>query len=261
MATERSAPAKELVQAKSSEKKRRKPNEAKVDPRLAVYFGKAVVSPSAFVRAVAEAGQTSFTDTDVSEAERLREAGDPGNVRLLGLATQPKLPKPVTRWLWPAVLKVIRARVPSAAEPANIDVDAAFRRLHHELGEDLASEETQTRQSATVILQLGLAWMVLQRNLNLAGALQVLGDTYARGEASITKDAVRSLSSGKVTDIERSVAISKGDRGLSIVTFGIDFGTTNSLAARIVRDRPLALVDIGSGRPHPSVVWYTGDSV
>jgi hypothetical protein len=48
---------------------------------------------------------------------------------------------------------------------------------------------------------------------------------------------------------------------LSIVTFGIDFGTTNSLAARIVRDRSLPLVDIGSGRPHPSVVWYTGDTV
>lgn len=48
---------------------------------------------------------------------------------------------------------------------------------------------------------------------------------------------------------------------MTIVTFGIDFGTTNSLAARIVRDRALPLVDTGTGRPHPSVVWYTGDSV
>jgi molecular chaperone DnaK len=48
-------------------------------------------------------------------------------------------------------------------------------------------------------------------------------------------------------------------------TFGIDFGTTNSLASVVVRDpdtgtavvRPLTDAD---GRPHPSVVWYKGEN-
>jgi molecular chaperone DnaK len=42
------------------------------------------------------------------------------------------------------------------------------------------------------------------------------------------------------------------------VVFGIDFGTTNSIATAIVGDRSLPLVDLASHRPHPSVVWYRG---
>jgi molecular chaperone DnaK len=43
--------------------------------------------------------------------------------------------------------------------------------------------------------------------------------------------------------------------------FGIDFGTTNSLAALVEGDRTLALVDRTTGRPHPSVIWYRGSEV
>lgn len=48
---------------------------------------------------------------------------------------------------------------------------------------------------------------------------------------------------------------------MSVETFGIDFGTTNSLAALVDRDRALALVDGKTERPHPSVVWYRGTEV
>jgi molecular chaperone DnaK len=40
--------------------------------------------------------------------------------------------------------------------------------------------------------------------------------------------------------------------------FGIDFGTTNSLASVVVGGRSLALVDQVTQRPHPSVIWYRG---
>tara|TARA_R110000868_G_scaffold405577_1_gene685093 strand:- start:15216 stop:17087 length:1872 start_codon:yes stop_codon:yes gene_type:complete len=40
--------------------------------------------------------------------------------------------------------------------------------------------------------------------------------------------------------------------------FGVDFGTTNSLASIVVGDRSLALVDQVTRRPHPSVIWYRG---
>jgi actin-like ATPase involved in cell morphogenesis len=43
--------------------------------------------------------------------------------------------------------------------------------------------------------------------------------------------------------------------------FGIDFGTTNSLAAVVVGGRALALVDQVTRRPHPSVLWYRGADV
>lgn len=43
-------------------------------------------------------------------------------------------------------------------------------------------------------------------------------------------------------------------------TFGIDFGTTNSLIAVGVGDRAIALVD-ANNRPHPSVLWYRGSEV
>ncbi len=43
--------------------------------------------------------------------------------------------------------------------------------------------------------------------------------------------------------------------------FGIDFGTTNSLAALVVGDRVSSLVDQATGRPHPSVIWYRGGDV
>src|SRR5688500_11727165 len=39
--------------------------------------------------------------------------------------------------------------------------------------------------------------------------------------------------------------------------FGLDFGTTNSLAAVVEGGRARALVD-KDDRPHPSVVWYHG---
>lgn len=43
--------------------------------------------------------------------------------------------------------------------------------------------------------------------------------------------------------------------------FGIDFGTTNSLAAVSVGGRALALVDQVTRRPHPSVIWYRGSDI
>jgi molecular chaperone DnaK len=43
--------------------------------------------------------------------------------------------------------------------------------------------------------------------------------------------------------------------------FGIDFGTTNSLAAYVVGDRVLSLVDAATRRPHPSVLWYRGTEI
>ncbi len=43
--------------------------------------------------------------------------------------------------------------------------------------------------------------------------------------------------------------------------FGIDFGTTNSLAAIAVGGRALALVDRVTLRPHPSVIWYRGSDI
>jgi molecular chaperone DnaK len=48
---------------------------------------------------------------------------------------------------------------------------------------------------------------------------------------------------------------------LSDKAFGIDFGTTNSLAAVVVGDRSLALVDQKTRRPHPSVIWYRGSEI
>jgi molecular chaperone DnaK len=42
---------------------------------------------------------------------------------------------------------------------------------------------------------------------------------------------------------------------------GLDFGTTNSLVARIVGGRALVLTDEETDLPHPSVVWYHGSDV
>ena len=42
-----------------------------------------------------------------------------------------------------------------------------------------------------------------------------------------------------------------------MAVFGLDFGTTNSLAAYVEGDQAVALLD-RHGRPHPSVVWYHG---
>ena len=42
--------------------------------------------------------------------------------------------------------------------------------------------------------------------------------------------------------------------------FGLDFGTTNSLAALVVNDEMQVFRD-NTDRPHPSVVWYRGDEV
>ncbi|OSJ19456.1 hypothetical protein BST63_15485 [Bradyrhizobium canariense] len=43
--------------------------------------------------------------------------------------------------------------------------------------------------------------------------------------------------------------------------FGVDFGTTNSVAAMIVGERALTLVDQVTLRPHPSVIWFRGSDV
>ena len=44
-------------------------------------------------------------------------------------------------------------------------------------------------------------------------------------------------------------------------SFGIDFGTTNSLASVVVGNKIQSLVDQGSNGPHPSVIWYRGSDV
>jgi molecular chaperone DnaK len=41
--------------------------------------------------------------------------------------------------------------------------------------------------------------------------------------------------------------------------FGLDFGTTNSLAAFIQNDQPLSLLE--ENLPHPSVVWFHGSEI
>ncbi|MCC1482408.1 Hsp70 family protein [Roseibaca sp. Y0-43] len=48
---------------------------------------------------------------------------------------------------------------------------------------------------------------------------------------------------------------------MSETIFGVDFGTTNSLAAVAVGGRALALVDQVTRRPHPSVIWYRGSDI
>lgn len=48
---------------------------------------------------------------------------------------------------------------------------------------------------------------------------------------------------------------------MSDVVFGIDFGTTNSLAALALGDEVQALTDEHDDKPHPSVVWYRGSEV
>ncbi len=208
-ATVPAAPAKEPAPARPEAKKARKPKEAKVEPSLRTYFGGTEVKPSDFIQAVSEVKASRFLEEDIAEAERLRRAGDRDHKRMLGLATQPKLPAQVSNWLWPAVQAVIRDRAANVLEPHNVEADTVLRRLHRELAAELASEDRAVRQPATVILQLGLAWMVRQRNLDLGTALQVLGDTYADGEAAVTRHVRQALSSGRVTDIERAVAISK----------------------------------------------------
>lgn len=47
---------------------------------------------------------------------------------------------------------------------------------------------------------------------------------------------------------------------MSDLVFGLDFGTTNSLAALVVGDEVHALTD-ETNKPHPSVVWYRGSDV
>jgi actin-like ATPase involved in cell morphogenesis len=46
---------------------------------------------------------------------------------------------------------------------------------------------------------------------------------------------------------------------MSELIFGIDFGTTNSLAALVIGDEVRAFTE--DGKPHPSVVWYRGTDV
>ncbi len=46
-----------------------------------------------------------------------------------------------------------------------------------------------------------------------------------------------------------------------MTAFGVDFGTTNSLAAMIVGDHAVSLVDATNNLPHPSVIWYRGMEV
>ena len=43
--------------------------------------------------------------------------------------------------------------------------------------------------------------------------------------------------------------------------FGLDFGTTNSLATIIQGGQTVSLTDRDTSRPHPSVVWYRGGEV
>ena len=48
---------------------------------------------------------------------------------------------------------------------------------------------------------------------------------------------------------------------MSELVFGLDFGTTNSLAALVVGDEVQALTNEFDDKPHPSVVWYRGSDV
>jgi len=45
------------------------------------------------------------------------------------------------------------------------------------------------------------------------------------------------------------------------VSVGFDFGTTNSLVSVVVGDRVIDVMDVETGRPHPSVVRYEGEEV
>ena len=44
-----------------------------------------------------------------------------------------------------------------------------------------------------------------------------------------------------------------------MVGFGIDFGTTNSVAAAFNGEKTIPFLD-SDNRPHPSVLWYQGST-
>lgn len=48
---------------------------------------------------------------------------------------------------------------------------------------------------------------------------------------------------------------------MSNLVFGLDFGTTNSLAALVIGNEVVALTNEVDDKPHPSVVWYRGSQV
>ena len=48
---------------------------------------------------------------------------------------------------------------------------------------------------------------------------------------------------------------------MSDLVFGLDFGTTNSVAALVIGDEVRALTNEADDKPHPSVVWYRGGDV
>ena len=85
------------------------------------------------------------------------------------------------------------------------------------------------------------------------------------GTHALDPDGSSGFAGGAALDPHNSRALGRGARadreGIKMVaSFGLDFGTTNSLVAYIAPDPesgtllPNFLLD--GGRPHPSVVWY-----
>ena len=48
---------------------------------------------------------------------------------------------------------------------------------------------------------------------------------------------------------------------MSLIGYGVDFGTTNSVLAFSDGRTTTAIMDESTDLPHPSVVWYSGDGV
>src|SRR4051794_29049838 len=79
-----------------------------VEPTLTAYFGKDVVQPAPFLKAVRAAKIHQFVDDDIKAASSLALETDPIGSRLLALAAMPALPKAVERWIWPEIQAFLR---------------------------------------------------------------------------------------------------------------------------------------------------------
>jgi hypothetical protein len=178
-----------------------------VEPTLTAYFGKDVVQPGPFVKAVRAAKIHRFMDDDIKAAYSLAPETDPTGSRLLALAAMPTLPKAVERWIWPEIQAFLRTRVPAAFEPFDPDADVTFRRIHREVLPTLEASDQQRRQQGEILLLISLAWLGTQRSLDIVSTLDTLRDTFPGTEDSIRDVVRKGLVSGKLSEVKGTAAV------------------------------------------------------
>jgi hypothetical protein len=180
--------------------------EAGAQPRLAAFFSKRKVNPSAFVKAVRNAKLARFDDEDVRAASSIVMSSDNDGKQLFSLLCQPQLPEAISTWIWP----ITEQRLSGVFGLSFDDLDEQYSTLLSGLQRKLPTVSLRgkaTRGPSLTWVRVAAKFLTRRPHPSTLEVYETLARLFSQREQDAARFALAPLQGGADRDFQQVVAV------------------------------------------------------